>query len=271
MKICKRMGIIDHAFVSIVGAGGKSSLFTLIANELTDQKIKKIKTILTTTAHMFTWQLYTIGNNCTILYDENEKKLESFIIKHFTNKDSNKIAILICKYFKDKLGEKCSGPGLKFLDRWWKKKLVDRIVLEADGARGKPIKAPDIHEPPIPKSTTDLIGVIGVDSLGLTLSEENVFRSHIFSSLTGLNYGEKVNLESVVKLINHPKGLFKNAPTGSKKYLFINKVNCKKRIDITERLIAKVLEDDKLKINAIIIGDTFNKEKPILRIIKGKI
>ena len=220
---------------------------------------------------MFTWQLYAIAKNCIILHDENENRLENLITQHLNDKNSNKNIILICNYFKDKLGEKCSGPGVKYLDSWWEKHLADCIILEADGARGKPIKAPDIHEPPVPKSTTDIIGVIGIESIGLTLSEESVFRSHIFSSLTGLNYGEKVNLESVVKLINHPKGLFKNAPTGSKKYLFINKVNCKKRIDITERLIAKVLEDDKLKINAIIIGDTFNKEKPFLRIIKGKI
>jgi len=255
-------------FISIVGAGGKSSLFSLIAGELIKNNEK---TILTTTAHMFLWQLSSFLKKGILIDTDNEQVMENNIKQYFDNIRQEKIAILVCNRSVDINDIKCSGPKIKYLDKWWEKKLARYILVEADGAKGKPIKAPDTHEPPVPKNTTDIIGVIGIESIGLTLSEESVFRSHIFSSLTGLNYGEKVNLESVVKLINHPKGLFKNAPTGSKKYLFINKVNCKKRIDIAERLIAKVLKDDKLKINAIIIGDTFNKEKPFLRIIKGKI
>ena len=102
--------------------------------------------------------------------------------------------------------EKVSGPPPDWLDKWWEDKLADYFLIEADGAAKRPVKAPASYasyEPVIPLSTTDLIGVIGIDALGLSLQEENVFRSQIFSRLTGLNLGEKMGIEALSLLICH--------------------------------------------------------------------
>jgi len=97
--------------------------------------------------------------------------------------------------------------------------------LEADGARGRPLKAPASHEPVICESTTDLIGVIGIDALGFAFRGKNVFRPHLFSQLTGMKIKEKISLDAMAALICHPQGLFKSAPPHSKCHLFINKVD----------------------------------------------
>jgi hypothetical protein len=38
MKIIKALNLKERAFISLVGAGGKSSLFALLAQELSQQK-----------------------------------------------------------------------------------------------------------------------------------------------------------------------------------------------------------------------------------------
>ncbi|HOF03927.1 MAG TPA: putative selenium-dependent hydroxylase accessory protein YqeC, partial [Atribacterota bacterium] len=50
--------IQDRAFISLVGAGGKSSIIQLLARELLSQQ-KKI--IVTTTTRMFTDQVITLS------------------------------------------------------------------------------------------------------------------------------------------------------------------------------------------------------------------
>ena len=154
------------------------------------------------------------------------------------------------------------------LDKWWEDKIADYFLVEADGAAGRSVKAPASHEPVIPLSTTDLIGVIGIDALGLSLQEENVFRSQIFSRLTGLNLGEKVGIEALAFLIFHPQGLFKNAPLHSKCHLFINKVDNEIREKLAEELVTQILRYNKKRIDDIIIGATHQVTNPVIEVIK---
>ncbi|MGB6607913.1 MAG: selenium cofactor biosynthesis protein YqeC, partial [Atribacterota bacterium] len=123
------------------------------------------------------------------------------------------------------------------------------------------------HEPVIPLSTTDLIGVIGIDALGLSLQEENVFRSEIFSRLTGLSLGEKIGIEAISLLICHPEGLFKGAPPGCRRHLFINKVEDSKGLKMAEELTFEVLKICHRKIIGIIMGAA-NQDEVVVELIK---
>ena len=156
--------------------------------------------------------------------------------------------------------EKISGPPSNWLNKWWEDKLVDYFLMEADGASGRPVKASASHEPVIPFSTTDLVGVISIDALGLSLQEENVFRSEIFSQLTGLKLGEKIGTEALSLLICHPKGLFKGAPQDCSRHLFINKVEDSKDLKKAEELTFQVLKICHRRISDIIIGATGQNE-----------
>jgi len=132
--------------------------------------------------------------------------------------------------------------------------------VEADGAAGRPIKAPASHEPVIPSSTTDLIGLVGIEAIGLPLQEENVFRSHIFTQLTGVKLGEKIGIETLTALICHPEGLFKNAPKDCRCHLFINKVENSKTQKVAEELAFQVLKTCPQRISDIIMGAAGQKE-----------
>ena len=251
MLISKALNLKEKAFVSLVGAGGKSTLFKRLAEELI---LKDKRMILTTTTKMFSWQLTPFVKKGRLIEVRDEETVQGRIKKYFSLENKGGKLAVIGEKIEDKEEEKVSGPPPEWLDKWWEDKLADYFLIEADGAAGRPVKAPASYEPVIPLSTTDLIGVIGIDVLGLSLQEENVFRSQIFSRLTGLNLGEKVGIEALAFLICHPQGLFKGAPPGCRRHLFINKAEDSNSIEMAEEFAFEVLKICHRRISDIIIG-----------------
>jgi probable selenium-dependent hydroxylase accessory protein YqeC len=257
MLISEALNLKEKAFISLVGAGGKSTLFSRLAEELL---LKNKRVILTTTTKMFSWQLIPLIKKGRLIEEHNEEIIQESIKKYFSLERKRGRLAVIEKKMEDTGEEKVSGPPPEWLDKWWGEDLVDFILIEADGGAGRPVKAPAPHEPVIPLSTTDLIGVIGIDALGLSLQEENVFRSEIFSQLTGLKLGEKIGIEALTLLICHPEGLFKGAPPGCRRHFFINKTEDSKGLKMAEELAFQVLKICHRRISDIIIGAAGQKE-----------
>jgi probable selenium-dependent hydroxylase accessory protein YqeC len=264
MQIYEALNLKERAFISFVGAGGKSTLFNRLAEELL---LKNKRIILTTTTKMFAWQLTPFIKKSKLVEGHEEETIRKFIEKYFSVESKTGRLAIIREKIEDNGEEKVSGPSPDWLDKWWEDKLVDYFLVEADGAAGRPVKAPASHEPVIPSSTTDLVGVIGIDVLGLSLQEENVFRSQIFSQLTGLKLGEKIGIEALSLLICHPEGLFKGAPQDCRCHLFINKVEDSKDRKMAEELTFQVLKTCHQKISDIIIGAASQKEV-VIELIK---
>jgi probable selenium-dependent hydroxylase accessory protein YqeC len=264
MLINEVLDLKEKAFISLVGAGGKSTIFFFLAYELGK---KKKKIILTTTTHMFTRQLNPFITTKNLIETDDEKIMEEDIKKFFHQNENRKI-VLVHHRIKEKEEEKVAGPSPDYLSQWWNLGLADYFLVEADGARGRPLKAPASHEPVICESTTDLIGVIGIDALGLPLEEKNVFRPHLFSQLTGMKIKEKISLDAMAALICHPQGLFKSVPPHSKCHLFINKVDDELRKKLAKKLAVQVLQYNYGKINDIIIGSSYQKVQPVIEVIK---
>ena len=257
MLISEALDLKERAFISLVGAGGKSTLFRRLAEELA---LKDKRIILTTTTKMFAWQLDLFIKKSELIEGQEEEVIKNCIKKYFSIENQKGRVVTIKKRIEEKGEEKLSGQPPDWLDKWWEDKLADYFLIEADGAAGRPVKAPASHEPVIPSLTADLIGVIGIDALGLSLQEENVFRSQIFSRLTGLNLGEKIGIEALSLLICHPEGLFKGAPPGCRRHLFINKAENAEDQKRAEELTFQVLKICPRGISDIIIGATGQKE-----------
>ncbi len=120
---------------------------------------------------------------------------------------------------------RCKSVEPAFIDELYASGWFDCILVEADGAKRKPIKAPADYEPVIPKSTTAVIGVIGLDCLGKAVSEENIHRCGLFCACTGRKPGEMIDRESIIRLIMAENGLFKSAPAASRKIVLLNKAD----------------------------------------------
>jgi molybdenum cofactor cytidylyltransferase len=99
------------------------------------------------------------------------------------------------------------------------------LLIEADGARRHPVKAPAEHEPPIPEFVDVVIVTVGLSALGHALTSEWVHRSEIFSDLSGSPAGSPILPETLQRVLCHPSGGLKNIPKGARRVVLLNQAD----------------------------------------------
>ncbi|MBI2911110.1 MAG: putative selenium-dependent hydroxylase accessory protein YqeC, partial [Chloroflexi bacterium] len=120
---------------------------------------------------------------------------------------------------------KMNGVSPAWVERAATEAGADCVLVEADGAARRPIKAPARHEPVIPICATVVVAVIGLDALGAPLDAEHAHRPDRIAALTGLVPGEPLTAEAIALLATHPEGLAKGAPSGARLEYVLNKVD----------------------------------------------
>jgi len=110
------------------------------------------------------------------------------------------------------------------------------ILVEADGARHRALKAPATHEPVMPASTTILVPMADLTVLGKPLAEEHVHRPELVASLTGAAVGQPVTVEMVATVLSHPQGGLKGLPGQAKAIPILNSGWGKERIGSHTRI-----------------------------------
>ncbi len=118
----------------------------------------------------------------------------------------------------------------------------DILLIEADGASGRSIKAPEEHEPVIPGGCTHVIGIIGMDAFGQPMDEIWVHRLERFLAITGGERNQRIDGYAIKKLIGSPEGLFKNAPFSALRILLLNKCTDHQQREAAEALISECLK-----------------------------
>lgn len=103
--------------------------------------------------------------------------------------------------------------------------VFDLVLVEADGARGLPVKAPAGHEPALPREADVVFGCIGLDCLGGPATTEVVHRLDRFLSITGAIPGSPISPDHLVRLVLSPEGLFKSVPAGALRVAVLNKAD----------------------------------------------
>jgi molybdenum cofactor cytidylyltransferase len=99
------------------------------------------------------------------------------------------------------------------------------LLIEADGSRQKPLKAPAAHEPAIPPFADVVIVTAGMRGLDKPLTEQFIHRPEIFGPLAGLEPGQPVSAEAVTRVLTHPDGGLKNIPLGAWRVVLLNQAD----------------------------------------------
>ena len=148
LLLARALGIKSGDIVSLVGGGGKTTTMYHLADELVK---RGLKVILTTTTHIFPPD------------DQSLLLLTGNINEVSTALEDKDLIVLAKSREKEKL---------KGIDPIWIKDLIkfsDVILVEADGSRNKPFKAPDDHEPAVPPSSTMVLPLVGTDATARSL------------------------------------------------------------------------------------------------------
>lgn len=77
--------------------------------------------------------------------------------------------------------------------------IFDFIVIEADGAKGKPLKHPSATEPVIPPFSDHTIVVAGLDGLGYRVAD-HIFRWELFRDAAGVPGDALIDIELFERL-----------------------------------------------------------------------
>ncbi|MBL8103161.1 MAG: putative selenium-dependent hydroxylase accessory protein YqeC [Anaerolineales bacterium] len=198
----------SNQIISLVGAGGKTTALFQLAR----QTPAAPSVIVTATTHFGVWQIpladhHIIAKSVDDLLDFPEKGV-----------------ILVTGEIENNRTEPVANAILNWLREKHKKQGIP-LLIEADGSRQKPLKAPAEHEPPIPEFSEVAIVVAGLSAIGKPLTEEFVHRPEIFSRLTNLEIGQTITPNEVVAFLTHLEGGQKNIPPNARRIAFLNQAD----------------------------------------------
>jgi molybdenum cofactor cytidylyltransferase len=129
------------------------------------------------------------------------------------------------------------------------------LLIEADGSRQHPLKAPADHEPAIPGFANHVVVLAGVSGIGKPLTGEWVHRPEIFSRISGKRIGEIIRPGDLGLLLSHPEGGLKNIPSGARKILILNQAE---NIDRTS-IIQPIIKDTSGVFDSVLVAELQKK------------
>lgn len=208
------LGLGSHELIALVGGGGKTTLLHALSEHLAG------RTILTTTTKMGCDE----DGGLPILLDPTDGDLIAI--------DGPAIA------WKGVSGMKALGVSPEDCDRWFG--LVDHVVVEADGARDRPFKAPAAFEPVVPRTTTVMLSVIGADALGRVILDQ-CHRPMRVAALALCRPGERLTPDRAATVLLHADGALRALPAQSRFAVVITKVEASNEALVTD-LISELHE-----------------------------
>ena len=168
-----------HRLVALVGAGGKTSTLYALARQGVDNG-KKV--VITTTTHILPHPALPLAGSLTEL----------------TALLADRPAATWGRYaLPDKLSG--GGPPAEALA------VADLVLVEADGARLHPLKAPADHEPVIPPEADAVVALAGLDCIGQSVGAI-CHRPERVCALLGVGMDHVLTPADVAAVLSHPQG-----------------------------------------------------------------
>ncbi|MCJ2164731.1 MULTISPECIES: selenium cofactor biosynthesis protein YqeC [unclassified Pseudodesulfovibrio] len=220
----------EHRLVTVIGAGGKTSLLHWIAMS----RVAAGQRVVVTT----TTKILPLQDVETVLLADGPDYLDR--LRRALRENS---CIVTAKRY-DKATGKLIGLAPETVDALHHSGVADAILVEADGAARKPLKAPGPHEPVIPFQSDICIGVMGLDALGNPFSDQTVHRPEHFAGITGAALGESLSAAHMISVTMAPGGLFKGCPPNCERIVLLNKADIPGGRELVHRFKVELAGND---------------------------
>ncbi len=226
MDLAQALRLEDTPRLAFVGAGGKTTAIFQLARQLSSS------VIVTATTHLATSQLNLADQHFFI---RNRGDLSKLADMQFHG------VILLTGDMVEP--ERVAGLNFDAMAKIFSLAEDHQVplLIEADGSRQLPLKAPAEHEPPIPKFVDTVIVVAGMSALGNPLSPEWVHRVERFSRLSGLIPGDEITIDAVAKVLSSSNGGLKNIPQEAHRIVLLNQADNPERQSSAQSIAAKLL------------------------------
>ncbi|MET0554199.1 MAG: selenium cofactor biosynthesis protein YqeC [Vicinamibacteria bacterium] len=204
MSLLVPLGIGRGEVVAAVGAGGKTSLLRALAAEA---EALGWTVLVTSTTHMGPPR---DGESVLFASDgASDEAVRSAL------RDRGRATLYGRRVREDKL----EGVAPERVDGL--AGAADLVLVEADGARQRSLKAPAAHEPVVPRSSTLVVVLAALDVLGTAVAGPLVHRPEVVARLTGAS---SVTEEALAACLCHPRSYPRVRAAGRRLAVFLNKV-----------------------------------------------
>jgi molybdenum cofactor cytidylyltransferase len=216
--------------LALVGAGGKTSVLFQAAKQMAAEQ-DDLSVLISASTHLGVWQLEMADQHFAIEGKDQLLSLENHLPQG-------------CLLFTGPAGEnqRVAGLSADCLDEL--ARIAARhqlpLLVEADGSRQRPLKAPAEHEPVIPEWANLVAVVVGLSALGQALEERLVHRPERFSQLTGLSPGQIITPDHLARLLTDPQGGLKNIPAAARRVALLNQADTPENQAIAQLLAQRI-------------------------------
>lgn len=204
--LANKLGLGRRELISLVGGGGKSTLLFALGDELAGAGMR---VILTTTTKMGRNQVLDIPTVCW--------SADTGCVIAALDKPG---PVMLLTYGDD---HKVTGPAPEAVDDLFAESDADYVVVEADGSKGMPLKAPAEHEPVVPPASTTVVILVGIDAVGQPLAQV-AHRAEVAQKFLGTGPDHTLTAADCAAIVLHPAGALRVCPPTSRVIVAVTKV-----------------------------------------------
>jgi molybdenum cofactor cytidylyltransferase len=241
------------SLVAITGAGGKTTLMFALAGALPG------RTVMTTTTRLAAAQLglapahYILEPEVSTLGAAAEAwpgwQALRAMLAEFDR----------CLVVARLLGDKAIGVAQNLPQAWLALPEVDHVLVEADGARLLPCKAPAGHEPVVPAGAGVVIVMAGLDAVGGRIGDV-AHRPERVAALVGRSVSDRLEALDLARLLTHPEGGLKGVPPGAQLIVFLNKAETTRTLTFGRQAAATILREPRVER---VVAGALTGERPV--------
>ncbi len=200
----------DAPQIAFVGAGGKTSALFALARQF-DRAV-----LVSTSTHFAVDQLKLADQHLTVSSASD--------VRNLSHENLSAVTVITGAETMEKRVSGLDAESIAALGTFARAHALP-LLIEADGARLRALKAPAAHEPAIPPFVDAVVVVAGLSALGQPLNEEWVHRPERFAELGGLKISESISADTIAKVLLYPDGGLKNIPVTARRIALLNQAD----------------------------------------------
>ncbi|MEW6566958.1 MAG: selenium cofactor biosynthesis protein YqeC [Chloroflexota bacterium] len=214
MRLADALRAAAGSTLAFVGAGGKSSAMLRLAHELASE----VPLLLTCTTHLALEQSALGEVHLVAASPDDVRGLQAVLSPRRT---------VLLTGTQDPREPKWTGLATGVLRAIHSQAVAAGalMLVEADGARGRSLKAPAAHEPVIPPFADQVVVMVGLDAVGARIDSDWVHRPERVAALLDLQPSARLEPRHIARVLTHAEGGLKGVPLGCEVRVLINKAD----------------------------------------------